>query len=56
MKYGTRGGMEWGAKRETMCMWERVGIRKIKSMETWKNKILGKLEVWKFGKQEMEKY
>ena len=45
MKYGTRRRMEWDDRRETSCMWERVGrkvgMRKIESMETM---------VWKYGK------
>ena len=44
MKYGTRGGIEWGDTRETICMWEResgeeTGNWKIESMEIWKKKM-----------------
>ena len=56
-KYGMKGGMEW-ERRETICMWGKVGIGKIISKKTWKKngkiwkklelwKILGKLKVWK---------
>ena len=54
MNHGKRRGMEWGDRKETIWMWEGVGIVKIESMETWKmkmrNKILGKLEVWEMWK------
>ena len=36
-------------------MWERVGIEKIESMETWKKKIGKCQENWNFGKYEIGK-
>ena len=45
MKYGTRGRMEWEDRRETICMWERVG-RKVGN---------GKIKVWKLWYGSMEK-
>ena len=47
-------------RRETICMWERVGrkggIGKVKSMETWKNKMEKYQENSNFGKYESGKY
>ena len=31
--------MEREGRRKTICMWERVGIGKIESTETWKKKM-----------------
>ena len=56
MKYGTRGAMEEEDKRETICMWKRVGrkvgIGKTQSMETWKKKMGKYQDNWKYGKCE----
>ena len=53
-KYGTAGRIEWDDRRETICMWERVGrkvrIGNIESLETWKKKMEKYQENWNFGK------
>ena len=48
--------MEWEDRKETISMWKKVGIRKIKSMKAWKKKMSKYQENWIFGKYKIGKY
>ena len=59
IKYGMRGQERnylYMRERERKRERERVGIGKIESMETWKNKMRKYQENWNFWKYKIGKY